>query len=157
MANNYTQFSETIDNLTPEELEWWNKELATNSEQYEEDYHDWSDDRDRGTVDDAVIENNSIWFRAEESGDIDAVVNSVQRFLKAHRPDDYFILTWADSCSRPRVGEFGGGAVFVTADDRLWNPVYQWVSKIQNQTSEHLSTSVTCRSQLLPTSVTTGA
>ncbi len=31
-------------------------------------------------------------------------------------------VTYATTCSKPRLGEFGGGAVFVTADDNNGKP-----------------------------------
>ena len=60
-----------------------------------------------------------LWFYAEESGSPDNVAWLVQKFLKRFRPDQCWSLTYAATCSKPRVGEFGGGAVFVTADDDL--------------------------------------
>ena len=45
------------------------------------------------------------------------MIHLVQKFLKRFRPDQWWSLTYAATCSKPRVGEFGGGAVFVTADE----------------------------------------
>ena len=39
----------------------------------------------------------------------------VQAFLKKFRPDAFFALTYAAWCDKLRVGEFAGGALFVTA------------------------------------------
>ena len=58
-----------------------------------------------------------LWVYAEESGSPDNVAWLVQKFLKKFRPDQCWSLTYSTTCSKPRVGEFGGGAVFVTADD----------------------------------------
>lgn len=33
------------------------------------------------------------------------------------RPGDWWTLSYAASCSKPSVGEFGGGTVFVTANE----------------------------------------
>ena len=41
----------------------------------------------------------------------------MQKFLAKWRPDDYLTINWACTCSKPRVGEFGGGATFVTATE----------------------------------------
>ena len=48
------------------------------------------------------------------------VIPLVRKFLKQFRPDDCWSLTWSETCSKPRVGQFGGGAVFVTASDVAW-------------------------------------
>ena len=61
-----------------------------------------------------------LWVYAEESGNPDNVAWLVQKFLKKFRPDQCWSLTYATTCSKPRAGEFGGGAVFVTADAIMW-------------------------------------
>ena len=53
----------------------------------------------------------------------------VQKFLKKFRPDQCWSLTYATTCSKPRLGEFGGGAVFVTADSICWNSSYDFVEE----------------------------
>ena len=69
-----------------------------------------------------------LWLYADESGAVDRVAHLVQKFLKAHRPDESWSLTWAVSCSKPRVGEFGGGAVFVTAEEITWQDAYDFAA-----------------------------
>ena len=46
----------------------------------------------------------------------DNVVWLVRKFLKQFRPSECWSMTYAATCSKPRAGEFGGGAVFVTAE-----------------------------------------
>jgi hypothetical protein len=58
-----------------------------------------------------------LWLYTEESGDPESVADLVQKFLKRFRPDQCWVLTFACTCSKPRVSSFGGGAVFVTADE----------------------------------------
>jgi hypothetical protein len=38
-------------------------------------------------------------------------------------------LTYANTCEKPRVGEFGGGAMFVTADNIVWEDSYTFVAE----------------------------
>jgi hypothetical protein len=57
-----------------------------------------------------------LWLYAECWGDVSNVAWLVQKFLKKFRPNECWALTYSTTCSKPRVGEFGGGAVFVTAD-----------------------------------------
>ena len=53
----------------------------------------------------------------------------VQRFLKRFRADQCWGLTFARACSKPRVGAFGGGAVFVTADEIKWKDTYDFIEE----------------------------
>ena len=62
-----------------------------------------------------------LWLYSEGYGSIDQVVLLIRKFLKRFRPNDVWTLTYAASCSKPRVGEFGGGAVIVTAKRVRWH------------------------------------
>jgi hypothetical protein len=57
-----------------------------------------------------------LWLYADNWGNPENVAHLVQKFLKMFRPDQCWSLTYAATCSKPRVGEFEGGAIFVTAD-----------------------------------------
>lgn len=127
MADNYVQFSEMIDSLSPQELKWWEDEKQRVCGRLAMD-----GDCESGCVDFSIEKYGKeyyVWFSSDEWGNPDEVALTVQRFLKAHRPNSYFSLTWAETCSKPRIGEFGGGAVFVTANEISWLSTYQWVKK----------------------------
>jgi hypothetical protein len=68
-----------------------------------------------------------LWLYAEDWGDASNVAWLVQKFLKQFRPDQCWSLTYSATCSKPRVGEFGGGAVFVTADTIRWQNAYDFI------------------------------
>jgi hypothetical protein len=70
-----------------------------------------------------------LWFYTEEWGDASNVAWLVQKFLKQFRPDQCWALTYSTTCSKPRVGEFSGGAVFVTADKIEWQNAYDFVEE----------------------------
>ena len=70
-------------------------------------------------------------FTRKRCGNPDNVAWLVQKFLKKFRPDQCWSLTYAATCSKPRVGEFGGGAVFVTADEIKWQNAYDFVEQEQ--------------------------
>ena len=53
----------------------------------------------------------------------------VQKFLKKFRPADCWPLTYSETCSKPRVGEFGGGALFVTATDVKWQSAFSFIEQ----------------------------
>lgn len=68
-----------------------------------------------------------LWLYTEESGSPERVAHLVQKFLRRFRPNESWSLTYATTCSKPRAGEFGGGAVFVTADAILWENACDFV------------------------------
>ena len=70
-----------------------------------------------------------LWIHAGEWGYVDGVAQLVRKFLKRFRPEECWSLTYATTCSKPRVGEFGGGAVFVTADAIHWQNAYEFVEQ----------------------------
>ena len=47
------------------------------------------------------------------------------------RPQQSWSMTYSITCSKPRAGEFGGGAVFVTADEIHLQSAYEFVSERQ--------------------------
>jgi hypothetical protein len=157
MANNYLQFSEVLPRLTAEEEAWLRAQLrcvavldGTETEiadcddettegaewvgprflRDEEDY-----DPDCGLSfefefdDDHGEWGRHLWVYAEESGEPGNVAWLVRKFLKQFRPHQCWSLAWAETCSKLRVGEFYGGAVFVTSEDIKWQSAYQFVKQ----------------------------
>lgn len=128
MANNYTEFSEVVSDLTDEERQW-----------FEEWFEEWlaaNDDSDEPVEFVASFEDagKTLWIRSEESGDIDGIAGMVQEFLAKFRPDQSWSLSWAATCSGPRVGEFGGGAIFVTAQRIEFVNSWGWAEQKANGT-----------------------
>lgn len=130
MADYYLQFSETLDELTPEEEQWLHEQFAgdpdTGCPVFLLDYEDRdADDTDYhfGMSFDGQGDSRHLWLYADGHGDVGRVAHLVQKFLKQFRPDESWSLGYATTCSKPRVGEFGGGAVFVTARDIRWRNV----------------------------------
>jgi hypothetical protein len=78
-----------------------------------------------------------LWIHAGEWGYVDGAARLVRKFLKRFRPDQCWSLTYATVCSKPRVGEFGGGAVFVTADEIRWQDAYDFVEQQRAAFQQH--------------------
>ena len=157
MADNYLTFSEGLDNLTPEQVDWFEKQLeeiavvdgqempvedltAEQEKRIEwqgcrflRDYEDEDDDychpgfdwelRPKGHKD----EKQFLWLYAEESGSPARLAHLIQGFLRRFDLQGCWSITYAATCSKPRLSEFGGGAVFVTADAIEWMDTYSWV------------------------------
>lgn len=63
------------------------------------------------------LDGSSALFDCDESGDPEAVATLIHAFFKKFRPDGYFKIGWATTCSKSRPGEFGGGTYVVTAQE----------------------------------------
>jgi hypothetical protein len=143
MANNYLQFSEAIGHLSIAERDWLQRQLETVYLFGEIEYaeHEIPDDLsaadatwcgcrafrdlpDFESDDDAGFQyefqedeelGRHFWVYADEGGDPDRVAHLAQKFLRQFRPRESWSLTYATTCSKLRLGEFGGGAYIVTA------------------------------------------
>ena len=74
---------------------------------------------------------------ADESGNADHVALFMQEYLKRFNPEGAFSITYSATCSKPRLGEFGGGAAFVTAEKIEWIDSHDWVQKMSAKFKEN--------------------
>ena len=153
MANNYTTFSFGVENITPKEQKWIVEYLKT-AQKYTYGYDtaeegvppeltpkqkrdkflvnaqesgdlgfQWSidsEDRDRT--------NPFLWIYAEEGGTPELAAVFVQKFLRLHRPTKFVTFSWADTCSKLRLDEFGGGAWVIHAKWATCQTTYGWIN-----------------------------
>ena len=155
MADNFLQFSEMLYDITSCEVAWLQRQLepiaVIDGREYHEDddavadrerdlsfhgfrflldYEDLDDDADvRGFEIDFQDDAANVWLSADVNGDPGRVAHLVCKFLKQFRPDQCWSLTYACTCSKLRIGEFGGGAVFVTADEVRRQNGYDFVQQ----------------------------
>jgi hypothetical protein len=137
VADYYTGFSEVIQNLTDEEKEWVEgiptmcgcdddiKALAKALEEY--NIVSDAESLDNFPQFTSQIDHNGSWWIStwdEEGANLDHVAWLVQAFIKKFRPDFVFKLTWAEYCSKPRVGEFGGGWLVVSKDKIVYGSTW---------------------------------
>ncbi|HBO44908.1 MAG TPA: hypothetical protein DD670_13465 [Planctomycetaceae bacterium] len=69
-------------------------------------------------------EGKSLHIYSEDWGNLDGVAHLVRKFLKRFRPGECWSLTWSETCSKPRIGNFGGGWMFVTAERVEWGDTF---------------------------------
>jgi len=154
VANNYLEFSETLGPLTKKQEAWLQQQLepivVVNGTEFPEDdapecdepdyrglrflrdYEDLDDNADTpgfGVAFQGTGKDRQAWLHATEGGDPGRVAHLVQKFLKRFRLNQCWSLTYATTCSKPRLGEFGGGAVVVTTDNIRWNNAYDFVEE----------------------------
>lgn len=75
------------------------------------------------------LRGSDMFIYSEEAGNVDALLDIMQAFLAKFRPDDCFTMEWAHTCEKPRVGEFGGGAAFVTATGQQFINTGTWCGR----------------------------
>lgn len=168
MANNYSQFSEQIDGLSPESLVWAKKILEFNPfadgfipDGYEGELG--TDDYEKAVLEaksafsdmlgvdspdmdhfeywpqfQYQIEGSGIWLYSEEGCDIDDVIMFVQALLRKFKLDYVFTATGADFCSKLRLGEFGGWWIAVSRDNVEYGNCYHEADKAKERLMEKL-------------------
>ncbi len=72
-----------------------------------------------------------LWVYAQEHGELGPLAHLVQRFLSRFRPDQSWSVTYASTCSKPRLDSFGGGAVFVTAREIKFDSAWYFIEREQ--------------------------
>jgi hypothetical protein len=128
MPNYNTHFSEVIPHLTEEERAWLERALQDPGELGDQEYEAWREEfgdlfeePECGhgfghEFDDDTEWGNYLWLYSDDSGSVENVLALVQAFLERFRPGQTWSITWAQTCSKPLVGEFGGGWAVVTAE-----------------------------------------
>jgi hypothetical protein len=138
MADNYTFLSFEIEDVNAEQYAWLRK--VTKAIENNDDacpigelggtQHEWAGWNFSTHVTDIQgdeeIENvvANVCIYTEESCDLEALGDVLVFFLRKFRPDDIIGFEYAHTCSKPRPGEFGGGALVASADYFLIEGTY---------------------------------
>lgn len=117
MANNYDEFSEMIPCETKEQQDYLIQELAVAVE---------FDDGERVSACEFEADGKDVWIYSQESCDLDALADVIAAFQLGFNIDDPWTLTWAGTCSKPRVGNFGGGGIVVYKGKTHWMNTWDW-------------------------------
>jgi hypothetical protein len=152
MADNHTQFSESLDIPSFEAAQWIRKVLELDPE-VEEDLTALKSALSLTDIEQAELdpwpqfeweienENQSLWLHCDYHCDFDHIIWFMQSLLKKFMPTKIFTLTNAETCSKPRIGEFGGGWLVVSASEvkngNTWEACEKAVEEIQ-ENNEHV-------------------
>jgi len=150
MADNYTFFSAIIKEEDKRHLLWADGHLNIGEMFWEdpsiddlggpenhpkwEEYKRWCEiydvDEDGGSLDfEFQIESDGVWVYSEGFGNVEQAAAFMQLYLRNCRPNGVLTLEAAFTCSKPRPGEFGGSAAFITAEKIEWMSTEGWLSK----------------------------
>jgi hypothetical protein len=68
-----------------------------------------------------TLEDKGVWFCGDESCNVEHVAEIARELVEQLEIDEPFFCSWAYTCSKPRIGEFGGGAfVIMRGRDTYW-------------------------------------
>lgn len=142
MTDNYSQFSEMIDAISGEEASWIETVLKLYAEDDVERAQLMKELALEGDVDldmwphfEWVI-RDGLWLYCEEDFTEDHLCWFVQAFINKFRPDMIFSVTGASTCSKPRIGEFGGWWLVISKDEikggGSWSSAEEAVEELRN-------------------------
>lgn len=142
MQTNFLQFSQVIKNLTDEEASWFVDYIEHRRNGFDTQGKELEDD-EKGTYPDfrfVIMQDENwgiyAWFFADDNGSVEQVAETVKEFLLKFRPHECFTMTWAEYAHEPRVEEFDGGAIFVTARDIKIFHAGEWAYNLEKAFSE---------------------
>jgi hypothetical protein len=125
MASNYTHFSVTLP--IPEEPEkaarveeWVFAHSDMKDCMMEADDWDIEDFEEAGYSCDFDIPQGEVWVYGDGEGSIESAANLIQRYLDDFEIEGGVHMSFAWTCSKPRINEAGGGAVVVTRNSQFW-------------------------------------
>ncbi len=104
MANNYVQFSVLLDVRSAANVE---RAMEIAEKHCAEDGLSF----DIGRQSQFDPASTAVWIYAEEAGNVDSVVRYAVKVGKALNLSGVWGMTYAETCSKPALGVFGGGAV----------------------------------------------
>jgi hypothetical protein len=104
-------------------------------DEIERRYQDWEEDEATPDHDDEYYggwtlhreAEDHLWCYSEESAHMEQLADYVQAVLEKFDLPDKVGWAWAETCSKPRLDEFGGGAVVVTKDQQYWTTTWDFL------------------------------
>ena len=61
----------------------------------------------------ATIKGDGVWFRGQETINVEHVAEIAGALIEELEIDEPFFCSWAYTCDKPRIDEFGGGAFVI--------------------------------------------
>jgi len=116
MADYYTQFSFMLpvtEGMLGKAQEWLDAQREVAERMcMEDDVEYWEIYGDvRLEMDE---EESGIWVYSSDTGNVEAAMRITEEYLRWMEMDGGVLITWAQTCSKPRIHSFVGGGVVVT-------------------------------------------
>ena len=103
MADYYTQYSEVVPG-THEQIEWLLKKFEEQKDNEFSELGSYETD----------IKGLWIYDEGTDGSDIGQVADLLHEYLAHFDLDHEISISWANTCKKPRIGAFHGGAVAIT-------------------------------------------
>jgi hypothetical protein len=151
MSDIYVQFSEIINNVPNEAIEWIKHVLQANGEGIGEKE---GEDERRQLISELglnpksdydlddwpyfcwdIEEENNLWLYSEEGFSGDHLIIFIQALAKKFIPNLVFKATFSNYCSKPEIGEFGGGWLVITKDKFESGDTWEEAKKVASRLS----------------------
>lgn len=100
MADYYTQFSFMMPCVSKEAALWLAEQLR-------------SDARRPRACECAIEKETELWLYAEECADIDTILEAISNYQNKYNDPGPISFEWANTCSKPMLDAFGGGAAVI--------------------------------------------
>lgn len=72
--------------------------------------------------------DEGLWLHTEDAGQPEIAAGMALAYIRKFQPALSLSFGWADTCSKPRLDAFGGGAAFITRDGIEWTSTYKWIA-----------------------------
>lgn len=133
MADYFTKFSFVIENLQDGERAWLADLLAGTGDHPTDDLAEMLPNPPFVGFAWSFEDDGSLWLHSDESGVPEDAAAVAQEFLARFRPHASVGFEWANTCSKPGLDAFGGGAVVITAGQQRWLSSAQWLVEQQRR------------------------
>ncbi len=85
------------------------------------------------------IDEQGLWIHTDESASPEVIVPLLQETMKKFDIHEAVGFEWSNSCSKPRLDAYGGGAVVFTKDEASWTNTGRWMEEQLKDMGWHIS------------------
>ncbi len=138
MADYYTHFSCMLDVSTPEKAALafdFFVELRDEDDQSDDPQFQGFDLSRQDGSDSAIL-----WISDDDNGDVESVITFVLRLAEKLDLTGLWGFEYSNTCSRPRLGAFGGGAQVIVLGARTtiaWTNTNEWLATALKGEGDH--------------------
>lgn len=121
VASNHLLFSEEVETESEEAARWIEQQLQE------------AESSDDGGICMFERDGTKLWLYSEEYADVDRLEDILAGYQKKFGDQKAIVLSWAHTCTSPRLSEFGGGATVIVAGKVKNLDARNWAEKLARQ------------------------
>lgn len=81
--------------------------------------------------------DTKVWFSHDYSANIESLITVLECAMQ-HWDLDPIGFEWSNTCSKPRLDAFGGGAAYITKERTETMNTYQWLQSMEQPRNDNL-------------------